>query len=130
MTYRVLADLTLVAHVAFVVFAALGGLLVLRWRRAVWPHAAALAWGVVVQLANWTCPLTPLENYFRRAGGEAGYEGGFIEHHLRAILYSESVTHELRVALGLLLLVANLLVYSYIIFRRHRAASFQRTFKR
>lgn len=130
MAFRILAVHVLVAHFAFVLYALAGGLLALRWRRAVWPHLAALAWGVVVQLANWTCPLTPLENYFRRAGGEAGYEGGFVEYYVRAILYPEGVTHELRVALGLLLLVANLLVYSYIIFRRHKAASFQRTVKR
>ena len=33
------------------------------------------------------CPLTPLENEFGRRGGQAGYEGGFVEHYLVPILY-------------------------------------------
>ena len=35
MLHRILADLVLVTHVAFVAFALFGGLLVLRWSRAV-----------------------------------------------------------------------------------------------
>ena len=114
MLYRVLADAVLVAHFAFVLFAVLGGLLALRWRRAVWVHVPALAWGVLVQLANWECPLTPLENYFRRLGGEAGYAGGFVEHYVSAILYPEQIGPAFRFVLGLLLLVVNLVAYSFV----------------
>ena len=114
MLYRALADTVLVAHFAFVLFAVLGGLLALRWRRAVWLHVPALAWGVLVQLANWECPLTPLENYFRRLGGEAGYAGGFVEHYVSAILYPEQIGPALRFVTGLLLLAVNLVAYSYV----------------
>ncbi len=116
MLYRALADAVLVAHFAFVLFAVLGGLLALRWRRAVWLHVPALAWGVVVQLANWECPLTPLENYFRRLGGEAGYAGGFVEHYVSAILYPEQISHAFRFVSGLFLLVVNLVAYSFVIY--------------
>lgn len=122
MFYRVLADLALLAHLAFVVYALFGGLLALRRPRAIWPHAAALAWGVFAQFANKPCPLTPLENHFRRMGGEAGYEGGFIEHYVAAALYPENLTVELRVALGLVLLAVNVLVYSYLYARGRRGA--------
>lgn len=125
MIYRILADLVLVSHFAFVLFAVLGGLLVLRWRHVLWSHLIALAWGVYVQLANRTCPLTPLEKYFRRMGGEAGYEGGFIEHHLSLILYPEHLTVELRVALGVMLLAVNLLVYTWLILRWRKGARFR-----
>ena len=116
MLYRALADAVLVAHFAFVLFAVLGGLLALRWRRAVWLHVPALAWGVLVQLANWECPLTPLENYFRRMGGEAGYAGGFVEHYVSAILYPEQISPAFRFVSGLFLLVINLVAYSFIIY--------------
>ena len=129
MFYRFLADFVLIAHLAFCAYAVLGGLPALRWRRAAWPHALALGWGLLVQLANWTCPLTPLENWLRRAGGEAGYEGGFVEHHVSAVLYPERLTVGFRVSLGLLLFAVNVLVYSYV-FARWRAGGLRGTSKR
>ena len=36
--YSALADAVLVLHFGFILFVALGGLLVLRWRRLAWGH--------------------------------------------------------------------------------------------
>ncbi len=122
MIYRVLADLILVTHFAFAVFTVLGGLLVLRRRALLWAHLASLLWGVVIQWADWTCPLTPLESRLREAGGEAGYTGGFVEHYVSMILYPEGLTVELRYLLGAALIAVNLMVYGYIYSRGRRAA--------
>ena len=121
MLYRVLAELVLIFHFGSVLFMVLGGLLVLRWRAVLWPHLAAVLWGVLVQCANWTCPLTPLENRLRGLGGETGYEGGFVEHYVRAVLYPEHLTYSFRFTLGVLLIVINLFVYAYLVFRMRRA---------
>jgi hypothetical protein len=123
MIYRLLADVVLIAHFAFAAFAVLGGLLVLRYKKILWWHLAALCWGVVVQWANWICPLTPLENYFRILGGEAGYSAGFIEHFMLKVLYPENLTMELRYVLGAVLIAVNLAVYSYLFFGRLRRAT-------
>lgn len=122
MTYRVLADLILVTHFAFAIFTVLGGLLVLRWRSLLWVHLSSFLWGVVIQWANWTCPLTPIENYLRELGGEARYRGGFVEHYVSMILYPENLTVELRYLLGIVLIVVNLMVYGYLFLRKRRAA--------
>lgn len=118
MTYRLLADLVLVLHFAFVAFALFGALLALRHPGVVWLHLPALVWGVAVQWADWICPLTPLENRFRLLGGEAGYEGGFVEHFVMKLLYPDNLTLELRYLLGAVLLAVNIAVYAYLIFRR------------
>ena len=76
MFLRLLADLVLVAHLGFIVFAALGGLLALRWRRAPLVHLPAVAWGAYIELTGRVCPLTPLENALRSAAGGAGSAGG------------------------------------------------------
>ena len=122
MIYRALADLVLVTHLAFAAFTVLGGLLVLRRRSLLWLHLAAVLWGVVIQWANWTCPLTPLESYLREAGGEGGYRGGFVEHYVSMILYPENLTVELRYLLGVVLIAVNLLVYGYLFLRKRRAS--------
>ena len=127
MTYRVLADIVLVTHFAFAVLAVLGGLLVLRWRPLLWAHLASLVWAVVIQWANWTCPLTPLESRLREAGGDAGYRGGFIEYYVSTVLYPEGTTVELRYLLGAALLAVNLLVYGFIFSRRRRVACGRRS---
>lgn len=115
---RLAADLTLIVHLAFVLFVVFGGLLALRWPRAPLLHLPALAWGVYVEATGRICPLTPLENHFRRAAGEAGYTGGFIEHYLLALLYPDGLTRPVQWMLAGTLVAINVAVYAVVLRRR------------
>jgi len=115
--YRVLADLVLVVHAAFVAFALLGALMALRWRWLPWLHVPAVAWGAFVELSGRVCPLTPLENSLRLEAGSASYSGDFIEHYLFPLLYSTTLTRNDQILLGVCLLLANLLMYGLILYR-------------
>ncbi len=117
MLYRALADLVVLTHLAFIVFALVGGLLALRWRWVPWVHLPAAAWGASVEVFGWFCPLTPLENWLRRASGSAGYSGGFIERYLMPIVYPAELTRELQLLLGCFLVVVNLAIY-LVVWRR------------
>ncbi len=120
MLWRLSADFVLVVHLAFVLFVLLGGLLVLRWPRLLWLHLAAIFWGALIEFAGFTCPLTPLEVALRELGGEAGYQGGFIEHYLTAALYPEGLTREIQIVLGAGMLLLNATIYGYVLVRRKR----------
>ena len=126
MASRWLADAVLLLHLAFIAFALFGALAVWRWPRIAWLHLPALAWGAYVVLAGETCPLTPLENALRMAGGDAGYRQSFIEHYLLPLIYPEAAQGEmgrgLQVALGLGLLAVNVLVYALLLAKRRRPA--------
>ena len=117
---RLVADALLVLHLAFIVFVVLGGLLALRWPRAAWMHLPAAAWGAAVELGGFICPLTPLEDHYRRLAGQAGIEGGFIEHYLWPLIYPAGLTRELQVGLGLFVLALNVAIYLWA-WRRRRA---------
>jgi hypothetical protein len=109
--YRVLADTLVLAHVAFVLFVVVGGLLVLKWPRVAWAHVPAVAWGVVVECSGWPCPLTPLEAWLRVQAGEVRYAGGFIEHYIMPVLYPVELTRARQQALGVAAAVVNGLIY-------------------
>ncbi len=115
----VLADLVLILHLAFIVFVVAGAFLVIRWPRMAWLHLPLAAWGVIVGWGNFTCPLTPLENYFRRRAGESGYGGGFIEHYLTAVIYPDGLTRTAQLVLGTIVLAINLALY-WRLFRARR----------
>ncbi len=106
-----------VLHLAFVLFAVLGGLLALKWRRVVWLHLPAALWAALIEFAGWFCPLTPLENWLRIESGGAAYRTGFIEHYILPVLYPAELTRELQILLGGLVLVFNLLVYAVVLRR-------------
>lgn len=114
MYYRLLADLVLLIHAFFVAFVVLGGLAVLRWPRIAWVHLPVVAWGAGIEFMGGICPLTPLENHWRRLAGEQGYGGGFVEHYLLAALYPDGLTRGVQVALGLVVLAVNAAIYGYI----------------
>lgn len=116
MIYRSLADLVLVLHFCFVVFVIFGGLLALRRRWIFWLHLPAVVWGVLVEFFLLPCPLTGLEKWLKELGGGRGYEGGFIEYYVSAILYAH-LTPQFQMTLGFLLFSFNLVVYWYV-FRR------------
>lgn len=121
MLHRWLADAVLVLHFAFVVFVVLGGLLVLRWPRLAWLHVPVALYGATIEFLGFICPLTPLENSLRRAGGEAGYQGGFIEHYITAALYPEGLAREIQVILGIAVVALNAGIYAVLVRRRKRA---------
>ncbi len=119
MLYRLAADTVVFLHFAFTVFVVLGGFLAWRWRRLAWIHVPAAVWGAFIELAGWICPLTPLENHFRRLAGEAGYTGGFIEHYLLPVLYPRGLTPTIQIILGIIVVVVNGYAY-WVYFRRRR----------
>jgi hypothetical protein len=111
MLWRVLADAVLVLHLLFIAFAVAGGLLAWRWRPVMLLHLPVLAWAALLEFEGWICPLTPLENRLRAAGGAAGYPGGFIEHYLVPWIYPAALTPQLQWWLGGGLLAFNAAVY-------------------
>ncbi len=118
--YGFLADAVVVFHLLFVLFVILGGLLVLRWRRAVWFHLPAVFWGIFVEFSGWICPLTPLENWLRYQGGRAAYDTGFVAHYILPVLYPAGLTRQIQFVLGSLILLLNLGVYGWIWYRFRR----------
>lgn len=117
-----LADAVLLFHLLFIAFAVGGGLLALRWPWMPWLHLPALAWGATVEFTGWICPLTPLENTLRQAGGAAGYAESFVERYLLPLIYPGALTRELQFVLGGSLLFINLVVYATV-WRRSRRRS-------
>lgn len=119
--FHFLANAVVLLHFAFVAFVVLGGVLALRWRWLVWIHLPAAAWGVAIMFGGWICPLTPLENHLRHAAGQAARQGGFVESHVLPFLYPEGLTRGSQVALGLLALALNAVVY--VVWLRRGAAT-------
>lgn len=105
MLYRLLADLVVVVHLAFIVFVAVGGLLTWRWPRVSWLHVPTVVWAVGTVTIGFPCPLTPLEKFLRHLAGEEGYGGGFVDHYIEGVLYPESLTPLLRAIAALTIVV-------------------------
>lgn len=120
MIYRVLAEGTMLVHFAFLLFVALGGAFVFRWAWVALLHVPAFLWGALISLVGWICPLTPLENRFRRLAGQEGYETGFIEHYIASVVYPEGLTRTHQIVIGVGVLLLNALVYGAIVVRRRR----------
>jgi hypothetical protein len=100
-----------------------GALLVFRWRRVAWLHVPAVVWGVLLEFRGWLCPLTPLEQVLRAAGGEAGYHGGFVEQYILPVLYPAALDSHMQLALGSFVLVINVALYGWLLWRWRRNAS-------
>lgn len=120
MWFRGAADVVLVVHLLFVAFVVLGGLLALRWPRVSWVHVPVALYGAAIEFVGFTCPLTPLEVWLRRRGGESGYTGGFIEQYITAWLYPTGLTRELQIGLGIGVLVINAVVYTALLRQKRR----------
>lgn len=98
--YRLLADLVLIGHVAFVAFVVVGLLAILyggfrgwKWILNPWFRSAHLAaiGGVVLQAwLGVICPLTTLEMHLREQAGDPTYHGTFVAHWLQTLLFHQA----------------------------------------
>jgi hypothetical protein len=116
--WRLLADTLVLLHLLFVLFVIGGGLLVLWWPRVAWGHLPAAVWGALIEFAGWICPLTPLEIDFRIRAGQQGYRGDFVEQYVLPVLYPAGLTRPTQFAIGTLVVLVNIAIYTWAI-RRH-----------
>lgn len=117
MLYRLTADIVVICHLLFVLFAVFGGLLVLRFPRAARLHVPAVLWAAFVEFSGCLCPLTHLELRLRQKGDGMGYESGFVEHYLIPVLYPAQLGRGDQILLGVLVTLLNLGVYGYLLYR-------------
>ncbi|MBI3050544.1 MAG: DUF2784 domain-containing protein [Acidobacteria bacterium] len=120
--FALLAGLIVLIHLAFVVFAAAGALLALRWPWMPWVHVPAAVWAAYIEFSGGICPLTPLENDLRARAGLDYYGGDFVARHLFPVLYPDGLTREAQIVIGAVVLAVNLAVYAWL-WRRHRVAA-------
>jgi hypothetical protein len=116
----VLATLIVVAHLLFVVFATVGGVLAVRWPRIAWVHLPCATWAAFVEFSGRICPLTPLENALRQRAGLDSYSGDFVANYIFPVLYPEGLTRDAQIAIGSFVVVLNVIAYAWVFWRRRR----------
>jgi hypothetical protein len=104
--YRLAADVVVVAHFAYLAFIIIGGVLALRWPRLVPVHLAAVAVGLASITVGFDCPLTNLERWLRRRGGEQPYTNAFIDHYVKGHLYPHGYDRVVQLAIAALIVGA------------------------
>lgn len=112
-----IADVLVVLHLTFVIFVVAGGFLTLKWRRLTFFHLLAALWGAFIEFSGWLCPLTPIEQKLRRAGGASGYSGTFVEHYLLPVVYPAGLTREIQIFLGVCVVAINMVAYTFLVSR-------------
>lgn len=118
--YALAANAVVVLHLAFIAIAVFGGLLVPWWPAFAWLHLPALAWAIWIAATHGVCPLTPLENHWRRLAGGAGYSGGFIEHYLIPAGHPTGLTPAIQTRIAVLLAASNALLYGWALLKALR----------
>jgi hypothetical protein len=115
MVYQCLAAMVLLLHLGFILFVVAGAVLVVRRRRLLPLHLAAVAWGIAVEVTGAACPLTGLENHLRMLAGSAGYAGGFVDHYLVGLIYPSGLTRGMQWGLAAFVLALNAVLYVRIV---------------
>jgi hypothetical protein len=104
-------------HFLFIVFVMGGGLFVIQWPKTAWVHLPAAIWGAMVEIFNWVCPLTYIENFFLIRSGKSTYEGDFIGQYLIPVIYPEGLTVEIQHVLGGVVILVNIIFYTFAILK-------------
>lgn len=115
MLFRIAADGVLVLHLAFILFALVGGAIAVWWRWTPLLHLPAAAWALFIELTGRICPLTYLENHLRVRAGQSGYTDSFIEHYLLNIIYPAGLTREIQFILAGVVVVVNIAIYGWLV---------------
>lgn len=112
------ANVVLLFHLGFILFALLGAALAFRWRWIPYVHLPAAAWAFFVEATGRICPLTYLENNLRNQAGLSGYSEGFIEHYLLPVIYPTGLTPAIQIWLAVVVVATNVLIYTQLLRRR------------
>lgn len=112
--YAFAADAVLALHAVIALFAVLGGLFVPLLPALLYLHVPIVLWSSVVNLADWTCPLTPLEQGLRKRARQRSFETGWIQHYIEPLVRPLGMPRRMELIAGVSVLLWNVLVYAIL----------------
>ncbi len=111
------ADAVLATHVLVAAFAVGGAFLVLISPLYAIAHIPVVLWVGLVNLARWTCPLTPLEKWLRAAAGQESYDTTWTRKYCEPIIRPFGLPRHLELIAGVSILLWNGLLYAWLLLR-------------
>jgi hypothetical protein len=115
MTYKILADITIIIHFLWILFLIFGILFAIKGSKIAFLHIGGLIFSFLLNIFGWYCPLTHLENYLHSASHlGAYYAGSFITNYLNLIIYLDLPLNYIRIG-GIVFVALNLIGYAYLI---------------
>lgn len=90
MVHKILADSVVLIHFLWIIFLFLGAFWGVKNRVVKIFHLSGLIFAFTIQVFDWHCPLTHLEEWLRsRHDSALTYAGSFIIHYAEKIVYLE-----------------------------------------
>jgi hypothetical protein len=88
--YRVLVEVTIIVHVIWILFLIFGFILALKRSKLAFLHLAGLLFTLFLNIMEWYCPLTYLENYLRASlGSSTNADGSFMVRYAYSLIYPD-----------------------------------------
>jgi hypothetical protein len=88
MFYKVLADIVVFVHSAWILFLIFGAFWGVKNKVVRIVHVSALVFALIIHIFNWYCPLTHVEVWLRSKHDPLRtYAGSFIVHYVERIIY-------------------------------------------
>ncbi|MFI5092035.1 MAG: DUF2784 domain-containing protein [Candidatus Acidiferrales bacterium] len=116
--YGAIAACVLSLHATYIAWFIFGAFFTRGRLRLAALHVATLVYGVIVEIFEFWCPLTALENWLEVRGGVSAYRGPFLLHYLDAVVYPNIPTN-LLIAGAVGVCVLNLWIYARRFHVRH-----------
>jgi TRAP-type uncharacterized transport system fused permease subunit len=105
------ADMTVILHLAWIIFLIFGALPGRRYKWIKRVHVCGLIFALIIQTAGWYCPLTYLEIWLRNMRDPlTSYSGSFIINYVDRIVYLE-ISRSAVFAATVFLIFVNVLIY-------------------
>jgi uncharacterized membrane protein len=99
--WRWSGDGVVALHFAYLAYLLVGGFVAWRWPKTIVPHALAALWAALMVATPVDCPLTTLQQEFRRLAGQAPLHGGFVEVYIKGRLYPPDRTGLAQIVVGI-----------------------------
>lgn len=82
MVFQVLSESVFATHLLVTLYTLFGVALVFRWPRLAYFHVPIVVWMILVNVADWFCPLTFLEDWLRSESAIPGYDSSLIQGYI------------------------------------------------
>jgi hypothetical protein len=123
MVYRVLADLVLIIHIVFFLFALMGAWGVVQWPRLKRFHVPITLWSMAVLFTGGLDPLNPLEHGLRLKAGIAAQKIGWVEQYLTPLFFPTPLNRRFQIIAGMIILAVNAAIYAWIHWRSKKVGT-------